>query len=279
MWDQAVHWLFDYPEPINVALIGNLAAATLNFVVSYSMDNSSWFDQYWAMAPVPIALYYAFNESSNWDISGTRKILALVAVSVWAIRLFSLFFVRVERKNDSGGTFLHCPLLLLFLLHTLLTTTLYCLLLQHLQVSLPMELSTKMHGTHPLMYFLSSTTPLLSDFPVFGTDTAFCTHFSYKQFRQQCGAFYWPASFVALHIIPALMLHWGCLPLYYVLSARNPYPTYAGDWAAFIFTIGAIILEATADQQLLEFTKKKMLDHTLVRNEHILALIFAIDTV
>lgn len=104
MKDQIISWLVDYPEPVNVALIANLAAATLNFVVSCSMDNSSFFDQYWAMAPVPIALYYAFNETANWSIAGTRKILALVAVTVWAVRLFSLFFLRPERENDSGGT-------------------------------------------------------------------------------------------------------------------------------------------------------------------------------
>lgn len=97
-------WLFDYPEPINVALVANIAAATLNYVVSFSMDNSSFFDQYWAMAPVPIALYYAFNENANWSVAGTRKILALVAVIVWAVRLFSLFFVKPHRENDSGGT-------------------------------------------------------------------------------------------------------------------------------------------------------------------------------
>lgn len=122
MYHQAIHWLFDYPEPINVALVGNLAAATLNFVVSYSMDNSSWFDQYWAMAPVPIALYYAFNENTNWAIAGSRKILALVAVTVWAVRLFSLWFYRVERENDSGGTGPCCRLQLPSLLIPILTT-------------------------------------------------------------------------------------------------------------------------------------------------------------
>lgn len=96
--------LFDYPEPINVAFIGNMAAATLFFVVSFAMDNSSWFDQYWAMAPVPIAYYYAFNENANWEVAGTRKILALAALTIWAIRLFSLYFAKEHRENDSGGT-------------------------------------------------------------------------------------------------------------------------------------------------------------------------------
>lgn len=72
-----------------------------------------------------------------------------------------------------------------------------------------------------------------------------------------------------LHIAPALVLHWGCLPLYYVLSSPHPSPTSPLDWAAFIFTMGAIALEATADQQLLDFTQRKMKDRTLVCLERV----------
>lgn len=61
------------------------------------------------------------------------------------------------------------------------------------------------------------------------------------------------------------MLHWGCLPLYYVLSNPNPSPTTLLDYAAFAFTIGAVILEATADQQLMDFMQKKLSDTSLVR--------------
>ena len=131
MLDQVWNFLFNHPEPINVALIGNLAAASLNFVVSFSMDNSSWFDQYWAMAPVPIAYYYAFNENANWNIAGTRKILALAALTIWAARLFSLWFLKDHRENDSGGTLqhMHCQHIsrsfpyLTFVIHHLIATT------------------------------------------------------------------------------------------------------------------------------------------------------------
>ena len=109
MVDLVMNFLFNVPGPINVALVGNLAFATLNFVISFGMDNSSMFDQYWAMAPVPIAYYYAFNESANWSVAGTRKILALAALTLWAVRLFSLWFLKDERENDSGGTTLCVP--------------------------------------------------------------------------------------------------------------------------------------------------------------------------
>lgn len=268
MYQEALTWLFDYPEPINVALVGNLAAATLNFVVSYSMDNSSWFDQYWAMAPVPIALYYAFNEHSMWEIAGSRKILALVAVTVWAVRLFSLFFVRVERENDSGGTGLPCTIQLPSLLITILTSLGFPLALARIQASSPTEHNTKMLGTPSILLVSSTTASSLLSVATSLANPLLCNHIRYKQFRQQCGSFYWPASFLALHIVPALMLHWGCLPLYYVLSSPLTTHTTPLDWAAFIFTMGAIALEATADQQLLDFTKRKMKDHTLVRHTH-----------
>lgn len=268
MYQEALTWLFDYPEPINVALVGNLAAATLNFVVSYSMDNSSWFDQYWAMAPVPIALYYAFNEHSMWEVAGSRKILALVAVTIWAVRLFSLFFVRVERKNDSGGTGPCCMIQLFSLLLTILILLNLLLALSQPQASSLMAHNMKMPGTLPILLVSPIMASSLLYLHLKLANPLFSNDIRYKQFRQDCGSFYWPASYLALHIVPALMLHWGCLPLYYVLSSPLPTHTTPLDWAAFIFTMGAIALEATADQQLLDFTKRKMKDPSLVRYTH-----------
>jgi steroid 5-alpha reductase family enzyme len=195
-----MNFLFNAPEPINVVLAGNLAAACLNFLVSFGMNNSSMFDQYWAMAPVAIALYYAFNEQANWSVGGSRKILALAALVTWAVRLFSLWFLKDERENDSGGKLAY----------------------------------GKEHEDS-----------------------------RYKAFRQQFGIFYWPYSFLALHIFPALMLHWGTMPLYYVLSLKNPAPTTYLDYLAFAFTMAAIMLETTADDQLIKFLHRKKTDPTL----------------
>lgn len=64
------------------------------------------------------------------------------------------------------------------------------------------------------------------------------------------------------------MLHWGTLPLYYVLSVKNPAPTTYLDYLAFAFSMSAIILEAVADQQLLEFMTRKSKDPQLVREIH-----------
>ena len=61
------------------------------------------------------------------------------------------------------------------------------------------------------------------------------------------------------------MLHWGTLPLYYAISAPNPSPVTFWDYLAFAFTIGAVIWEATADQQLMDFMVRKKTDKTLVR--------------
>lgn len=61
------------------------------------------------------------------------------------------------------------------------------------------------------------------------------------------------------------MLHWGTLPLYYTLSVPNPAPTSYLDYMAFAFTVGAVILEGTADQQLMDFMTRKKTNGTLVR--------------
>lgn len=96
-------YLFDYPEPINVALIVNMAFTLLFCILSFGMDNTSMFDQYWCMAPVFIAFYYALSEHSGPLC--TRKILVLAAVTIWAVRLFSLFWLKETRPGEeSGGT-------------------------------------------------------------------------------------------------------------------------------------------------------------------------------
>ena len=92
-------------------------------------------------------------------------------------------------------------------------------------------------------------------------------YYRYKEFRKNFGALYWPFSFLALHIFPAMMLHWGTMPLYYVLSSKNPTPTGYLDYLAFVFTMGAIMLETTADDQLMRFMARKKADPSLVRGK------------
>jgi steroid 5-alpha reductase family enzyme len=65
-------------------LIADVIATVIIFLFSLMSGNSSLYDPYWSLIPVPIALYwiYLFPEGNH-----TRHILMLVAISLWSLRL------------------------------------------------------------------------------------------------------------------------------------------------------------------------------------------------
>jgi steroid 5-alpha reductase family enzyme len=65
-------------------LIADIIATVIIFIFSLMSGNSSLYDPYWSLIPVPIALYwiYLFPEGNH-----TRHILMLVAISIWSLRL------------------------------------------------------------------------------------------------------------------------------------------------------------------------------------------------
>ncbi len=77
----------------------------------------------------------------------------------------------------------------------------------------------------------------------------------YVDLRRRCRSWYWPVSFLGIHLFPTLAVFLGCLPLYAVMrsgtaAGRNLNPL---DAAAFLVTLGAIVLEAASDRQLHRF--------------------------
>jgi steroid 5-alpha reductase family enzyme len=65
-------------------LIADIIATVIIFICSLGVQNSSVYDPYWSVIPVPIALYwmYMFPEGNH-----TRQIFILVVISVWSLRL------------------------------------------------------------------------------------------------------------------------------------------------------------------------------------------------
>ena len=65
-------------------LIADVIATVIIFIFSLMSGNSSLYDPYWSLIPVPIALYwiYLFPEGNH-----TRHIFMLVAISIWSLRL------------------------------------------------------------------------------------------------------------------------------------------------------------------------------------------------
>jgi steroid 5-alpha reductase family enzyme len=67
-----------------VALFADVAATFAIFAWSVAHRNSSFYDAYWSVAPLPIALYWtAVGEGAD----GARVALVLAAIAVWGARL------------------------------------------------------------------------------------------------------------------------------------------------------------------------------------------------
>jgi steroid 5-alpha reductase family enzyme len=75
----------------------------------------------------------------------------------------------------------------------------------------------------------------------------------YSNMHEQLGsALYWPVSLLGLHGMPTVLVFLGCLPLYAAVSVGTR-PFGVLDGLAAVVTLGAIALEAGADQQLHRF--------------------------
>jgi steroid 5-alpha reductase family enzyme len=71
-------------HPLAVALVADLAATLVIFGWSVAYRNSSFYDAYWSVAPIPIALYWI---AASEDAVGARQALVLLLVSAWGLRL------------------------------------------------------------------------------------------------------------------------------------------------------------------------------------------------
>jgi steroid 5-alpha reductase family enzyme len=76
--------------------------------------------------------------------------------------------------------------------------------------------------------------------------------FRYVGFRRSAGRFYWPVSFLAIHLFPTIMVLLGCLPMY---AAARPGTAGLGwlDAVGTLVVLGAIVLAFAADEQMRRF--------------------------
>src|SRR5215469_10523917 len=72
--------------PIIVLGAADLAATIVIFIASVIVRNSSMYDPYWSVAPVPIALFWLLQPSSN-GLTNPRHILIFSLLCLWALRL------------------------------------------------------------------------------------------------------------------------------------------------------------------------------------------------
>lgn len=77
----------------------------------------------------------------------------------------------------------------------------------------------------------------------------------YGKIANDTGKFYWPVSFIGIHLMPTLFVFLGCLPLWFGMQSSEPIGIM--DFVAFVITNIAILIEWTADEQLWRYKKQK----------------------
>jgi steroid 5-alpha reductase family enzyme len=133
-------------SPIIVVGAADLAATIAIFISSVIVRNSSMYDPYWSVTPVPIALYWLLRPGSN-GFANPRHALIFVLVCLWALRL---------------------------------------------------------------------TANWASQWRGLGHED-----WRYRDIKQQTGRFYWPVSFLGIHLMPTILVFGGRLALWPTLSDRN----------------------------------------------------------
>ncbi len=75
--------LFRNIPVIQTVAIADLAATVVIFIFSLLSDNSSFYDPYWSVAPVPIVSYLAFSQG----VFSAREVIVIIVILIWATRL------------------------------------------------------------------------------------------------------------------------------------------------------------------------------------------------
>ena len=73
-------------DPILVALAADVVATVVIFAFSLALDNSSMYDPYWSVAPIPIVAYWAMAPGSGEGVA-LRQSLVVILVTAWGLRL------------------------------------------------------------------------------------------------------------------------------------------------------------------------------------------------
>lgn len=81
------------PSPLVRALWADVIATCVIFGFSVKYDNSSFYDAYWSVAPVPIAIYWLYVGNAAGALPAAagadalRQLVVMTLVSAWALRL------------------------------------------------------------------------------------------------------------------------------------------------------------------------------------------------
>jgi steroid 5-alpha reductase family enzyme len=91
----AVGWALRDRHPILVAAAADLVATLMVFCFSVGCNNSSLYDPYWSVIPLPVAIYWAsVGEPGLWQL------LLLALVALWGARLTGNWAARWRGMRD-----------------------------------------------------------------------------------------------------------------------------------------------------------------------------------
>ncbi len=164
-------------DPILVALVADVVATAVVFAFSLALGNSSMYDPYWSVAPIPIVVYWALAPGGAAAIP-VRQAAVILLVTAWGVRLTANQMVRWHGLSDED--------------------------------------------------------------------------FRYADIRRKTGRFYWPASFLGIHLFPTALVFGGLLGAWPALSGPAR-PIGWLDSAGVVVTALAIAIETVADLQLRRF--------------------------
>jgi len=86
-------------HPVVAAAAADVAATAVVFAFSALFDNSSLYDPYWSVAPIPIALYWASRPGALLAPRG-RQLILLALVAGWGFRLTANWVARWRGLSD-----------------------------------------------------------------------------------------------------------------------------------------------------------------------------------
>lgn len=82
----AAGWLARDLAPLLVVAIADVVGTVVVFAFSRALGNSSLYDPYWSVAPIPIALYWLWSPASADGVE-LRQAVVVTAVCLWGGRL------------------------------------------------------------------------------------------------------------------------------------------------------------------------------------------------
>lgn len=168
-------------DPLWVAATADAAGTVAVFAFSLALDNTSVYDPYWSVAPVPLAAWWAWGGPGD-GADPLRRAVVVGLVALWAVRLT---WNWMRSWNDPADE-----------------------------------------------------------------------DWRYVDVRRRTGPLYWPASFLALHSMPTVVVFLGLLSVHAATTAPGR-PFGALDVLAAAVTLAAIWIEAAADRQLLRFVRSR----------------------